>query len=88
MKTIAKNEFEVVEVLNNLPQEEKIKRLKYWYSIQEILEILGFYDGSMSKKDQMKITDTEEEFERPKAIYLMAINNGNFEEVIAKNYRA
>lgn len=87
MKKIANNEFEIAEVLSNLTEDEKIKRLMEFYSTDEILDILGYYDGSMSDKDKMKISDTEEEFEKPRAIYLMAISNGNFEEVIAKNSR-
>jgi hypothetical protein len=81
-KTIAKDEFDMNEVLDNLSEKEKIKRVSKLYTIEEILETLGYYDESMDEDD---IKTIEASGENPQVIYQMAIINGNFEQAIAMN---
>jgi hypothetical protein len=79
-KTIAKNEFEIKEVLDNLSDEVKIERVSKLYPVDDILEVLGYQDGSMDDEDIQLIEDSGEAED---VIYKMAINNGNFEQAIA-----
>jgi hypothetical protein len=81
--TIAKDEFDITRVLNLLDKKEKIARVKTFYSIDEIEEILGFGDGSVDDEDVIFVD--EYVGGRDEAICLLAIKNGNFEEVIARN---
>ena len=86
MKKIAKDEFEVAEVMGNLNIHEKVDRVSKLYSVDEILDVLGYHDGSIDEKDAAKIDETKEETEeRDFIVYLLAINNGNFEQAIAMN---
>ena len=94
MKLIADNEFEIGEVMKNLTEQEKVDRLKgLLYTLDEILEILGYYDGSLedeSVEDIDKLLELHEhEGNFEEAYYHIAkkyaICNGNFEEAIARN---
>ena len=85
-RLIAKNEFDTPKILAMLNDEAKIRRVKKLYTIDEILEVLGYHDDSMDK-EQIRIID--EVYESREAwenvIYRMAIINGNFEQAIAMN---
>jgi hypothetical protein len=85
-RLIAKNEFDTPKILAMLNDEAKIRRVKRLYTIDEILEVLGYYDYSMDK-EQISILDavynSREEWEN--VVYRMAIINGNFEQAIAMN---
>jgi hypothetical protein len=80
--TIAKNEYDIKEVLNNLSDKVKINRLAKLYTVDEILETLGYYDESMENDEIKLIADSNE---ASNVIYKIAINNGNFEQAIAMN---
>ena len=85
---IANDEFDVTRVMALITDEEKIRRVKRLYDVYDILDILGYNDESMSAKD---IQDIDSVDNYPviweNLIYKMAINNGNFEEAIARNMR-
>jgi|LakMenEpi03Aug12_release.lakeMendotaPanAssembly.Ray.scaffolds.fasta_scaffold2467910_1 hypothetical protein len=84
MLKIAIKEEDVPIVLDNLSDEEKVSRLKKLYLTDEILEILGFYDGSLEDEICEKIESLESNpTEWEKYILDLAKGNGNFEEAIA-----
>lgn len=92
LKTIATDEYDMDEVLSNLTQQEKIKRLMSLYSLDEVLEILGYGDDSLEEEAVQAIdwifkTSTNDKiaYERIAASY--GINNGNFQQAIAMNTR-
>lgn len=86
MKKVATNDNEIVEVLNNLTIDEKKERVKKYYDTYEILEILGYYDGSLEENEcgdiSYIISNSTDEFIDDYVLGL-AINNGNFECSIA-----
>ena len=43
-RLIAKNEFDTPKILAMLNEQAKIRRVKRLYTIEEILEVLGYYD--------------------------------------------
>ena len=57
---IAENEFEISKVISLLSDEDKIRRISKLYSIDEILEVLGYYDYSMDA-DDIKLIDSIKE---------------------------
>ena len=85
-RLIAKNEFDTPKILAMLNDEAKIRRVKRLYTIDEILEVLGYNDDSMDKEDIKIIDDMYDSLEEwENVIYRMAIINGNFEQAIAMN---
>jgi len=88
MKKIATNENDIAEVMKNLSVEEKIARAKKLYDVEEILEIIGYYDNTIDEANRMALKDVENDANDTERIaYLIAINNGNFEMAIAFNKR-
>ena len=88
MKKIAKREEDIAEVINNLTEEEKLQRVKKFYDVEEVLEILGYYNDSMDKDQAAALDDVEYDVKDMERIaYNFAINNGNFEVAIAYNKR-
>jgi hypothetical protein len=85
-RLIAKNEFDTPKILAMLNDEAKIRRVKRLYTIDEILEVLGYNDDSMDKEEIKIIDDMYDSLEEwENVIYRMAIINGNFEQAIAMN---
>jgi hypothetical protein len=85
-RLIAKNEFDTPKILAMLNDESKIRRVKRLYTIDEILEVLGYNDDSMDKEEIKIIDDMYDSLEEwENVIYRMAIINGNFEQAIAMN---
>lgn len=85
-RLIAKNEFDTPKILSMLNDEAKIRRVKRLYTIDEILEVLGYNDDSMDKEEIKIIDDMYDSLEEwENVIYRMAIINGNFEQAIAMN---
>lgn len=81
---LAKNEFDTIA--DSLSEKVRINRLKKLYSIDEILDVLGWGDGSMDAADSDKIEATiPESKEWYSVIYGLAVNNGNFIQAIAMN---
>ena len=91
MKLIAKNESEVGEVIANLSKYEKLQRLRNLYSLEDVLEIIGYYDDSIEAESSdhiEKIFDMfpyDAELVTDIIMLVYGINNGNFEEAIARN---
>jgi hypothetical protein len=86
MKTVATNDNEIAEVLNNLTIDEKKARVQKYYDTDEILEVLGYYDGSLEEKECEDISNTMSKFTQEffeDYVLGLAINNGNFECSIA-----
>ena len=86
MKTVATNDNEIAEVLNNLTIDEKKERVKKYYDTDEILEILGYYDGSLEENECKEIANTMRKFSQEffeDYVLGMAINNSKFECSIA-----
>ena len=86
MKTVATNDNQIAEVLNNLTIDEKKERVKKYYNTDEILEILGYYDGSLEESECKDISNTMNKFTQEffeDYVLGLAINNGNFECSIA-----
>jgi hypothetical protein len=81
---IAENEFEISKVISLLSDEDKIRRISKLYSIDEILEVLGYYDYSMDA-DDIKLIDESIGDNQDRQIYSLAIINGNFQQAIAMN---
>ena len=78
---IAKNDNQISSVLESLTLEEKLTRVKNLYDAEDILEILGYYDGTMDEEDNVKVDGRNND----EIIFEMAIINGNFETTIAYN---
>jgi hypothetical protein len=86
MLKIAIKEEDISIVINNLSDDEKVSRLKELYLTDDILEILGFYDGSLEDEECEKIESLESNpIEWERYILELAKDNGNFEEAIAYN---
>jgi hypothetical protein len=86
MKKVATNDNEIAEVLNNLTIDEKKYRVQKHYDTYDILEILGYYDGSLGEEDCTVIATTMRIFSQEffeDYVLGLAINNGNFECSIA-----
>ena len=85
---IARNEFEVADVMCHLSTETKVDRLKKWYDDDDVLSILGYYDDSMDEAEVKKLDAVGNDVaEFKKILYEMAIINGNFECAIAMDKR-
>ena len=81
---VATDEDDLHEVFQGLSTEQKIERLSSLYTSDEILEVLGYGDGSMSDEDVSTLElNVEDSNEWIKAVYLLAMINGNFIESIA-----
>ena len=87
---IAKDEFDIGRVLNKLTTKQKVKRLMYFYTLDEVLDVLGYGDGSIDKEDEQGIdwilkTSANDDIAFERIAEQYAIMNGNFEEAIARN---
>ena len=81
---IAKDEFDTIA--DSLSERVRINRLRKLYTIDEICEVLGYFDGSMSDEDEAKIDSAwADSPEQREIIYKLAVNNGNFVQAIAMN---
>lgn len=69
--------------------EEKVERLKGLYDVEEVAEIIGFFDETNPDLDFVKLTYLYENDIKSwsEAIYKEGANNGNFEEAILRNER-
>lgn len=84
-KMIAKNEYDMDEVLENLTYRVMRNRLAKLYRVDEILEILGYYDESMDSHDMEQIDELVDTPEQLEMIYEVACKNGNFQQAICMN---
>lgn len=75
--------------MKKLTNDQKKARLLKHYTFDEILEIIGFYDGSNEDVAtiEMELLANRNPNGFEYAILEKAIINGNFEEVIEKNKR-
>ena len=83
---IATSDDDLYEVLDALSLEEKLDRLKTHFHTDEILHILGYNEDCMSEEDIATFEIYEEDSkEYDTAIYMLAVDNGNFTESIGYN---
>jgi uncharacterized protein YjgD (DUF1641 family) len=86
MIKIATTKSEIKEVLNNLADYEKVGRLSVLFGVDEIMEILGYFDGSLEDEYVEAIDETEDiSLDRDNIVYSIAIRNKKFNESIARN---
>jgi len=73
----------------NLSNEEKKNRVRKLYSLDEMCEILGYYDQSNTDLNFQTLEYLERTNEKAFELMIVdeAIKNGNFEESIENNKR-
>jgi hypothetical protein len=82
---VATGDHDLHQVFDALSREEKITRVMFYYDEEDILDVLGYNDGSMPEDEAEEFDEQMQGDGWRDFLHDQAINNGNFLSTIAFN---